>query len=171
MRRSRQIHSHYLVDMGTPAQRTRFAVHDELERRDRSIAHALIQEAKRGAGSMSKREAEALYAKLDRIASAIRGHRDSGGNPKDVRVLREITHVLSKYVGPISRGRPTKRDPDHETTARVELYNLWKKGARNPTNGFYVVRHVNGLRRQMDFKDDERAARAYAKRWNEQRRQ
>jgi hypothetical protein len=55
-----------------------------------------------------------------------------------------------------------------KTIAIVELYNLWKKGARNPTNGFYVARYENGRRMQTlkDFENDETGARAYAALWN-----
>lgn len=61
------------------------------------------------------------------------------------------------------------------TVAKVELYNLWTKGAKFPKNGFYVGLHeltpgigcgFRRLRTLRDFSQDQAAARAYAELWN-----
>lgn len=58
---------------------------------------------------------------------------------------------------------------------KVELYNLWIKGARFPRNGYYAALYeptpgvgcgFRRLRTLRDFQGDEQGARAYAELWN-----
>jgi len=58
---------------------------------------------------------------------------------------------------------------------KVELYNLWIKGAKFARNGFYVGLYeptpgvgtgFRRLRTLKDFAADEGGARAYAELWN-----
>lgn len=55
-----------------------------------------------------------------------------------------------------------------DSILKLELYNLFERGARSPRNGFYVARYLTdgagGWRRAgtvRDFGRDEAAARAF----------
>ena len=65
------------------------------------------------------------------------------------------------WQNPVLRRRTNEK-------AVVELYNFFEKGSRFPGNGFYVYRHVDGVRHERlgDFGRDQEAARNFADRWN-----
>ena len=126
-----------------------------------------------------------LYFGSDRLAAQSafddRSHRNYEGRGDDEEVVEyRVNGQRIRSFGPQSswppyfrrslhgyRRKSSRRDPSHEV-AKVELYNLWERGARNPKNGWYVARYVNGRRHQTlkDWKTNEAGARKHAAEWN-----
>jgi hypothetical protein len=89
-----------------------------LARYERREARQALAEAVRHKRTMSKAEAEALYRRLERSKRQL----ETSDDPRSIQLSRRITSVLSRYVGPRSRGRDASRSPHRHRSAGAPTF-------------------------------------------------